>query len=54
MQLVCRQLGMTAMPSQATLMRATCVEVAVAEALTACGQALIKQHGLPANSRLLG
>jgi hypothetical protein len=45
-------MGMSAMPSQATLMRAYCVEAAVYEALQNCGEGLVAQHGLPANMRL--
>jgi hypothetical protein len=40
-------MGLTAMPSQADLMRAYCVEASVAEALEKCGESIIKQHGLP-------
>jgi len=45
-----RQMGLSAMPSQADLMRAFCVEASVQVALETCGQGLIKQHGLPAIS----
>ena len=45
--LLSRQLGLTAMPSQADIMRAFCVEASVDKALEDCGEALVKQHGLP-------
>jgi len=40
-------MGLHSMPSEATIMRAFCVEASVEAALEACGGGLVKQHGLP-------